>query len=122
LKVIVDAEPEAMRIHVPNLLLQPLVENAIRHGASVREGLFHLRVEARIEKRALLLVVADDGPGLSSGWDPEQSNGLGLRNTCERLRQAYGSQAGFELKNGEAGGLRVSITIPIDVNAPADAP
>jgi LytS/YehU family sensor histidine kinase len=113
LQVVLEAEPDALHAEVPNLLLQPLVENSIRHGASVREGPFHLRVHARVERERLVMTVEDDGPGLPPGWSAEQSTGLGLRNTGERLRQAYGDAARFDLGCGEGKGLKVSIEVPV---------
>jgi len=109
----IDAEPEALDVQVPSLLLQPLIENSIRHGASAREGSFHLRIHARRTGDRLMLAVEDDGPGLPHGWSADQSSGLGLRNTSERLRQVYGTQARLDLARADGRGLRVSIAIPI---------
>src|SRR5262249_12023130 len=71
LHVSVDVEPEALSADVPSLLVQPLAENSIRHGASVREGPFHLGIHARVGIGRLQLVVEDDGPGLPPGWSLE---------------------------------------------------
>src|SRR5262245_17077717 len=122
LHVVVYAEPGALPSLVPSLLLQPLVENAIRHGASAREGAFHLRVGAKMDAERLVLTVEDDGPGLPPGWSADQSNGLGLRNTCERLRQVYGDEARLELTPGTERGLKVSIELPVRANAAVGAP
>ena len=113
LQVVVDAEPRALQAVVPSLLLQPLIENAIRHGACAREGPFHLLIRAKTEGQWLDLKVQDDGPGLPAGWCAEESCGLGLRNTRERLRQIYGDAARFDLTPAEEQGLRVSIQLPV---------
>ena len=116
LHVVLEAEPESLHTSVPSLLLQPLVENAVRHGASVREGPFHLAVHARVDGDRLLLTIEDDGPGLPPGWSLDQSTGLGLRNTRERLRQVYGEGARLDLGCGEKGGVKISIAVPVGAN------
>src|SRR5262245_192345 len=120
LQVEVHADPEILGANVPSLLLQPLVENAIRHGASAREGQFHLSIHARRVMDRLALTVEDDGPGLPHGWSIEQSTGLGLRNTRERLRQIYGDEARFHLAPGAERGLRVLIEVPVRANVAAE--
>src|SRR5215510_4841773 len=97
LHVDIDVAPEALNAVVPSLLLQPLTENSIRHGASAREGPFRLEIRARVKAARLLLLVEDDGPGLPPGWTLEVSKGLGLQNIRERLRQIYGGEAKFDL-------------------------
>lgn len=117
LHIAMDTAPEALRVQVPSLLLQPLIENAIRHGASAREGPFYLEVRARVEDGRLRLAVTDDGPGLPAGWSFEHSTGLGLRNTRERLRQVYGDDARFDLMRRDGCGLRVAIEVPLQAGA-----
>jgi len=95
---------------VPNLILQPLVENAIKHGIErrTRDGVIVLR--AVEEDGKVVLEVSDNGPGLK----PEGSGrkGIGLANTRARLEQLYGVDHAFELVNAEAGGLTVRVRIP----------
>jgi LytS/YehU family sensor histidine kinase len=108
LKVELDIDPAALDAHVPNLLLQPLVENAIRHGIAPRAEPGRIEVRARREEGRLRLEVCDDGPGLAAG--PRE--GVGLTNTRARLRQLYGEEHCFEMSNGAGRGLTVRVTIP----------
>jgi two-component system, LytTR family, sensor kinase len=100
---------EVLDARVPNLLLQPIVENAIRHGIArdVRAG--RLEVSASHESGRLLLRVTDDGPGAPPGPVTE---GIGLSNTRERLRHLYGDDYTLEYGNAPGGGFRVSLTFP----------
>jgi LytS/YehU family sensor histidine kinase len=101
--------PEALDARVPNLILQPLVENAIRHGISKRRGMGTIEISAAREDGMLELAVRDDGPGLpDSGVD----EGIGLANTRLRLEQLYGGRHRFDIANAPAGGLVVRMEIP----------
>lgn len=113
LDVRVDAEAEALRALVPNLLLQPLVENAIRHGLRPVERPGGIDVEARREGSHLRLRVQDNGRGLPDGWRLEEQRGVGLSNTKARLRRLYGSDHYLNLHSppGEEG-LTVTIMLP----------
>lgn len=111
LVVQVDVPPEARPAHVPWLLLQPLVENAIRHGVSMREEGGTVTIQARRDGSQLSLVVADDGPGWAGGPAPGNGNGIGLANTRERLRALYGDRQSLEVDSG-TGGARISIRLP----------
>lgn len=108
LHVEIDVGPETMDAMVPSLLLQPLVENAIRHGVEPRSTAGNIQVRARRENDRLLIDVSDDGPGFNGGRD----GGIGLANTRERLRQLYGDAHTLTLGTCEGGGARVSISIP----------
>ena len=105
-------EPEIMEARVPNLILQPLVENAIRHGigASATAGLIEITVKR--ENGNILMQVQDDGSGLAEGWQNGTHSGIGLTNTRERLLQHYGAEYSFEIKNTVPNGVIASITIP----------
>jgi LytS/YehU family sensor histidine kinase len=111
LKVHLDIEPGAMDARVPNLILQPLVENAVRHGVAPRAEGGQIDVQARREGAELVLQVRDDGPGLADGTATAFKEGVGLANTRARLRQLYGSAHRFELTNGGRG-LAVTVAIP----------
>jgi two-component system LytT family sensor kinase len=106
----IAAAPETLDADVPSLLLQPLVENAIRHGIEPHARPGRLRIEARRELDHLLLVVRDTGAGLPPGGFTRE--GIGLANTRERLHELYGARHRFELANHPEGGLEVRIQLP----------
>jgi two-component system LytT family sensor kinase len=109
-----DVDPKALDCRVPNLLLQPVVENAIRHGVAPRST--PGRVEIRAERRGpvLRLQVRDNGAGLPTGDGASRvpKGGVGLSNTRARLAQLYGAAYRFELENDPSGGAIVTIEIP----------
>jgi LytS/YehU family sensor histidine kinase len=107
-----EIAPETLDACVPNLLLQPLVENAIRHGIAPYSARGEICLHARLERDTLHVKVTDSGPGLTGGQGSPGGTGVGLPNTRARLRQLYGSAHRFEIKNGERGGLVVEIEIP----------
>jgi two-component system, LytTR family, sensor kinase len=116
LKIEVAVTPEARTALVPSLFLQPLVENAIRHGVSRRASggtveISAARVDGRVKIR-----VADDGMGLPPGWDLQKSAGLGLSATRERIAGIYpDARSRFEIRNREGGGTEVEVDIPYRV-------
>ena len=109
LQVELAVEPQTLQARVPRLLLQPLVENAIRHGVARSASGGSITVSAASSAHALQLRIADDGPGI--GKDA-QKTGIGLSNTRERLRQLYGDRHTLDLVNRADGGLLVQVTIP----------
>jgi two-component system LytT family sensor kinase len=112
LTVRMEIAPDTLEARVPNLILQPLVENAIRHGVSVDDIQGSIVVEAFRHHDKLMLKVTDNGPGLAAGWRLEQNEGIGLANTVDRLRHLYGDNQRFELVNGVNGGTVATVTIP----------
>ncbi len=107
---------DALEAQVPNLILQPLVENAIKYGIAKQAKAGLIRVGARLEAGQLRLEVADNGPGLmqnGNGLNGPNIHGLGLSNVRERLRQLYGANHTFELKTAPEGGLLVMIFLPL---------
>jgi two-component system LytT family sensor kinase len=109
LSVAHDIAPETLDALVPSLILQPLVENAIRHGIAPRAGPGRVEIRSRREELRVRLEVRDDGPGLPA----EYREGLGLANTRARLAHLYGSTHSLELlPAAPGGGLVVSITLP----------
>ncbi len=112
LKIEMEIQPETLGACVPNLILQPLVENAIRHGVAERISSSLVGVIARRENGLLQIRVYDDGPGLHEGWRMEESEGIGLSNTRERLQQLYGKEHRFELRNRQEGGVEATLLIP----------
>ncbi len=118
-----EIDPSAGPALVPQLLLQPLVENAITHAMGDHQRQARLRLAAVRSGETLLLVVEDNGPGLAADGLPVLGRGVGLTNTAERLRHLYGEDQALALATPAAGGLRVEITLPIlRQPAAADAP
>lgn len=115
LKVTIDAEPDAMAALMPSLLLQPLVENAVKHGVSTREsgGSIHLSIARRNDD--LQILVSDDGPGFPEETIPPR--GVGLANTAARLSELYGQQSSLSLRRSEAGGVAATVAIPYRTGA-----
>ena len=110
LRVRVDVEPSALEARLPNFSLQPLVENAIRHGIAVRPEGGSLEISAARSDGMLEITLRDDGPGLTEKGPRRE--GIGVANTRARLAQMYGSQHRFEMMNAPGGGLLVTIAVP----------
>jgi sensor histidine kinase YesM len=110
LSVLFDIDPAAREAMVPSLLLQPLVENAIKHGITPRVAAGHLHISVRRQNETLSLEVIDDGVG-SVGTAPA-SEGVGLGNARARLASLYGSEHRFHAGPRSEGGFNVSIEIP----------
>jgi two-component system LytT family sensor kinase len=107
---------DVLDARVPNLLLQPLVENAIRHGIARDASAGRLEVGATREGGRLLLRVADDGPGLGSAPVVE---GIGLTNTRERLRHLFGDDFSLSYANVSGGGFAIALAFPLVVEPAA---
>lgn len=116
-RLIVDKsiDARAQDALVPSLILQPLIENAIKYAISPSEEGGTLRISARIQQQTLVLQVSDTGPGLGNGGSGQKSCGVGLKNTRERLQQLYGDHQAFTLAPNEPSGLRITINIPFEV-------
>lgn len=104
----VDVPSSLYDAQVPNLILQPIVENAIKHGASQVRGVGRLAVRARREEEALVLTVEDNGPGVSEA----QEDGLGLRNVRARLQELYGDDQSLRLVTADDGGTQAVLRLP----------
>ena len=111
LKVHVDVPPELLGVYVPSLALQPLVENAIKHGISVDSGAGRLEIAAERHNGRVWLCVRDDGPGPRPG--SRARFGVGLTNVQSRLKQLYGDESSLELNRGDGRGCEAIITIPL---------
>jgi len=98
---------------VPSMVLQPLVENAVRHGVARREAPVHVHIEAFAESNRLHLRVTDDGPGLPIGWTLDGATGVGLKNTRARLAALYGAGGCLDLERAAGGGVRADVMIPL---------
>lgn len=116
LKVSVEVAPDALDAQVPHLILQPLVENAVKHGISRRSQGGEIGIEATHDEQNLFLRVFDNGPGMN-GSSPEEKVGLGLRATRERLRALYGDEQSIEIVKGPRGGVEVRVRIPFRLEA-----
>ncbi|MFL6257247.1 MAG: sensor histidine kinase [Pyrinomonadaceae bacterium] len=117
----VEVEPSALDAPVPNLILQPIVENALRHGIAQTRGPGRVEITAKRENGSLRIRVRDNGPGLAAITRPDDGlkEGLGLSNTRARLEQLYGAAHRFELENAPGGGLLVTLEIPAAKGTPA---
>ncbi len=123
LTVRLDVEPGVADALVPNLILQPLVENAIKHGIAARPGSGHIEVHARREaSERLHLLVRDDGPGPTGAAVRSPEGGVGLRNTRDRLELLYPGRHEFEFRGAAGRGCEVSLTFPLSMAPPASIP
>jgi signal transduction histidine kinase len=111
LRTEVRADAAARACGVPPLLLQPLVENAVRHGIAASSAAGHVTVTATTQDGRLIIEVADDGPGFQDA-SAGDGGGTGLRNTRERLAQAYGGDHRFEIASRAGAGTRIRIELP----------
>lgn len=117
LQMDLDIDPAAGAIPIPSMTIQPLIENAIKHGVSAVEGRGRIRLCAAIRGDLLCVEVFDNGPGFPPGFSlagPETAQGHGLRNVFERLTGYYGDSAKLRWEHGDKG-TRVSLTIPMIV-------
>jgi two-component system LytT family sensor kinase len=114
LKLEFAIEERALEALVPSLLLQPLIENAVKYAVSPSEQGGTVRVEGRARGAMLELVVADDGPGLNTGAAPGAGRGVGLRNTRERLAVLYEDNHRFAALDNKPG-LRIELGLPLEM-------
>lgn len=105
----IDAAPDTLDASVPSLILQPLVENAVKHGLAGRAAAGHIEVVARRDAERLCLSVRDDGRGLTPGV----VDGVGLSNTRSRLALLYGDRHILQLDPAEGGGVVVTLDLPL---------
>lgn len=113
LRVKISVDPDVLDFMVPNLILQPLVENAVRYAVATRASGCCIEITAKEVLGQLRLSVVDDGPGLPQGYDLPANEGIGLRTSRERLQQLYGDEQRFTLSNRSPTGLAVTIIMPI---------
>jgi two-component system, LytTR family, sensor kinase len=111
--VSVNADDDALDVMVPSFLLQPLVENAIRHGVARRVSGGHVEVTAVRKESTLHLRVRDNGVGLCPGWEFERNAGIGLRNIASRLEHLYGGADPLRLTPIASGGVDVQVDLPL---------
>jgi len=111
-EVITKVDPDVLDAYVPTFILQPLVENALRHGVLTRSSPGQILIEACREDGSLRLSVRDDGPGLPADWDAAGSSGVGLTNTRERLHRLYGKDQSLDIAAAPGAGVHVALTLP----------
>lgn len=117
-----QVDPHVLDALVPSMLLQPLVENSIRHGFGARQASGVITVSAGRREGHLELIVADNGTGLNGNRSGRPPEGLGLANTRQRLEQLYPASHRFHLGDGARGGTVVSIQIPYHAVGPSAEP
>jgi two-component system LytT family sensor kinase len=127
LQITIDIPPETRRAIVPAMSVQPLVENAVRHGIEQRAGNGRVTIEARQADGDVELRVADDGPGIESGRIGEvltgTGGGIGLSNVDARLRATFGERCGLRIESVVGQGTTVIMTVPhLPAATDTDAP
>lgn len=115
LSVEMEIDPQALDVMVPNLILQPIVENAVRHGVAKQTLPGHITIRASKQSNRLLMQVEDNGPGLKTNPNGA-SSGIGVHNTRARLEQFYGDDYKFQIANSSERGVIVSLEIPAATN------
>ena len=118
LRVEKEIDPRTLEVLVPSILLQPLIENSIKHGLEPRIHGGTVTLRSRLEGDRVLIEVADDGVGMSSRPPPalrRSGAGIGMKNVQERLEVLYGNQARFNVVSNPGRGTLVSIEIPADL-------
>ncbi len=111
LRVTREIAPETLSAAVPSLILQPLVENAVRHGQGA-DGSIDLAIRAQRRGDEVVIAIADLGPGIPSSYVVDASRGVGLRNVAERLRKTYGEEHALEIAANDPHGTVVTVRIP----------
>ena len=116
LSVRIDVAEELKTVRLPPLVLQPLVENAMRHGDPGPGARVEILVRARRENGSLLIEIDDNGPGLTVSPQDVLSRGVGLGATARRLAALYGAAGGVKIESKTAGGARASLWVPYREN------
>ena len=107
----VDVPVDLFSAQVPSLILQPMVENAVKHGIAKRVHGGSIRIAGFRSNGRLTLSVYNDGPGLPADWDKTNS-GIGMSNVRTRLQSLYGTAFELSMQNQEQGGVEVSVSVP----------
>jgi len=112
LRVSISIDPRSLDALVPNMILQPLVENAFKHGIAAHTSSGRVEIRSEVRNGTLRLEVRDDGPGTSSRTTDFPAAGVGFENTRARLRQLYGDSHSFRFQRIPDGGAMVTLEIP----------
>ena len=115
LRLELDIQGAARRCLVPNLITQPLIENAIKYAVAPSVDGALIRISAKTGGSFLVIKVSDDGPGLRSSANPAAHFGVGLKNTESRLAQLYGRDYALTVAQGRPRGVVVTIRLPIEM-------
>jgi LytS/YehU family sensor histidine kinase len=100
---------------VPSFMLQPFVENALRHGLRQQSSAVRVDISASSDSNRLILRVEDDGAGLAKDWEERSASGFGIANTRARLQQLYGSSASLQIaRRTDAKGTAVEVVLPYE--------
>ncbi len=118
LEIVLEIDDDVRDALVPNFVLQPLVENAFKHGVESTEGAARIAIRASRSGNDVILSVRDNGPGVVVAA-PSSGGGVGLRNTTERLERLYGARQRLTLRPAEAGGTVAEVVLPYHVASPA---
>ncbi len=111
-----EVESRAGDALVPSLILQPLIENAIKYAVTPSEEGGTLTISAKVHDRMLILQLSDNGPGLNNGQKAKNGAGVGLKNTRERLQHFYGDRQAFTLAPNDPSGVVITINIPFETD------
>jgi two-component system LytT family sensor kinase len=112
LQVSIDVSSELFRVQVPSLILQPMVENAVKHGIAKRTQGGEIRIVAARRNGMLALSVYNDGPRLAADWEAGAS-GIGIRNVRTRLQSLYGESFQLMIRNQEPTGVEATVRLPL---------
>lgn len=113
LTTVFEIDPDLEGISVPSLIMQPLIENAVRHGVEVQSKASTITIIARRKNDKLELVVADTGPGLNQDRSDRDRESLGVDNVTARLESVYGDAASFELRDCVPQGVKAILRMPL---------
>jgi two-component system LytT family sensor kinase len=121
LRVVKEIDPGTLEMLVPSMLLQPLIENSIKHGIEPRISGGTITMRSRLREASMTIEIEDDGVGMTevrtpSGGVARKGNGIGMRNVRERLEVLYGDTAHFEVTSRPGRGTRVTMEIPVMTN------
>lgn len=112
LKLSFDIDPKSRSVPFPSLLLQPILENAFKHGISDSLGEVEIRLASKKEEDRLHVCISNSGPFLPADWKLKDQKGIGLTNTLSRLQQLFGDDHYFSIKNQTQSGVTVHLEIP----------
>jgi two-component system LytT family sensor kinase len=129
LRVVKEIDENTLELQVPSMLLQPLIENSIKHGLEPRLHGGTITLRSRIQSQRMLIEVEDDGVGIAEGRVPttgmvRTGAGIGMKNVRERLEVLYGAEASFDIESRPGRGTRVTLSLPLlldEANQPMTA-